>query len=99
MVRPRGTIVIKAWPLPVEASSVKHERLNLSAALSAEASILGSGPGTLSHLEEAVDLLAQRKIDVEPLMSRRYPLRQYEAAYTQAAMPDTACVLLDLSAS
>lgn len=97
MVRPRGAIVIKAWPLPVEASRVKHERLNLSAALSAEATIVGSGPGTLGNLEEAVELLTQRKVDVEPLMSRRFALRQYEHAYTQAAMPEAACMLLDLS--
>lgn len=99
MVRPRGTIVVKAWPLPVEASSVKHERLNLSVALSAEATIIGSGPGTLAHVEEALELLASRKLDVEPLITRRYALRQFDSAYTQAAMPESACILLDLQAA
>ncbi len=96
LVRPRGTIVIKSWPLPVSASAVKHERLNLSFALSGEATIIGSGPGTLAHMHEAIDALAQRSIDVEPLISRRFALSNFDAAYTQAAMPDAACMLLDL---
>lgn len=96
IVRPRGTIVIKSWPLPVAASAVKHDRLNLSVALSGEATIIGSGPGNITHLHEAVEALASRAIDVEPLITRRFALGQFDAAYTQAGMQDAACIVLDL---
>jgi len=83
-LRPRGTIVLKstyAGKLNLDASSLVVDEITL----------IGSRCGAFAP---ALELLAQAKVDVEPLIQTRYPLDQGLAAFELAQSRGTLKVLL-----
>ena len=84
LVRPRGTLVLK---------STFHGdvSLNLSMAVVDEVTIVGSRCGPFPA---ALRLLAQRLVDVEPLLHATFRLDEGVAAFEQAAAPGVLKVLL-----
>ena len=83
-VRPRGTVVLKstyAGAVKLEASPVVVNELTL----------VGSRCGPFAP---ALRLLAERRVDVEPLIQARYPLRDGLAAFEHAARPGVLKVVL-----
>ena len=85
LVRPRGTIVLK---------STYHGDLaiNMSMIVVDEIRLLGSRCGPFAP---ALRLLAQKRVDVTPLIAARYPLTDGVAAMEHAAQRGTLKVLLD----
>ena len=85
-LRARGTLVMKstyAGKLTLDASRVVVN----------EVTIVGSRCGPFAP---ALDLLAQRKVDVEPLIHARYRLTDGLAALDHAKKPGVLKVLLDI---
>lgn len=84
LVRPRGKLVLK---------STFHNDvlLNLSMVTVDEITLIGSRCGPFAP---ALRLLAQKLIDVEPLISAVYPLSNGVAAFDRAAEPGTLKVLV-----
>ena len=84
LVRPRGTLVLK---------STFHGdvELNLSLIVVDEVSLIGSRCGPFPA---ALRLLAQRLVDVEPLIHNTFPLDQGLAAFERAVAPGVLKVLL-----
>nr|WP_242041830.1 alcohol dehydrogenase catalytic domain-containing protein [Alkalinema sp. FACHB-956] len=86
-LRPRGTIVLKS-------TYAGQLSLDMSAIVVDELTIVGSRCGPFAP---ALDLLAQGKVDVTPLIQARYPLSQGLAAFDQAQQKGTLKVLLEMS--
>jgi threonine dehydrogenase-like Zn-dependent dehydrogenase len=87
IVRPRGTIVLKstyADPRPADLAPVVVD----------EVTILGSRCGPFG---EAIRALERKDIDVRPLVSRVFPLDQFEAALTAAQDPSNIKILLKIN--
>ena len=85
-VRPRGTVVLKstyAGALTLDASAVVVHELTL----------VGSRCGPFAP---ALRLLAERRVDVEPLIHARYPLAEALTALEHAERPGVLKVLLDV---
>jgi threonine dehydrogenase-like Zn-dependent dehydrogenase len=84
LVRPRGTLVLK---------STFHGdvSLNLSMVVVDEVTIVGSRCGPFPA---ALRLLAQRLVDVEPLINATFRLNEGLAAFDRAAAPGVLKVLL-----
>ena len=83
-LRPRGTLVMKstyAGDLTVNASSLVVDEITL----------VGSRCGPM---EKALRLLAERKIDVRPMIHGSYPLDDALAAFEHAQRPGTLKVLV-----
>jgi threonine dehydrogenase-like Zn-dependent dehydrogenase len=86
-LRPRGTLILKstyAGALTLDASSVVVNELTL----------VGSRCGPFAP---ALDLLAERRVSVEPLIHARYPLAQATTAFEHAQRPGVLKVLVDVS--
>jgi threonine dehydrogenase-like Zn-dependent dehydrogenase len=85
LVRPRGTIVLK---------STIHDEMALDATslVVDEVTLVGSRCG---RFEPAIALLAEGKIDVEPLISRRMRLDEGPAVLDAAAEPGVLKVLVE----
>ena len=84
-LRPRGTLVLKstyAGALTLDASALVVD----------EVTLVGSRCGPFAP---ALRLLAERRVEVEPLVDARYPLRQGLEAFAHAARPGVLKVLLD----
>jgi len=87
LVRPRGTIVLK--------STYHGEVLvNMTQLVIHEISVIGSRCGPFAP---ALRLLANRKIDVEPMIHARFPLNEGIQAMEQASQPGTLKVFLTMS--
>jgi len=84
LVRPRGTVVLKST---VAATA----GLNLAPLVVNEVTVIGSRCGPM---DEAVRLLAEADLDLEPLITAEFPLREAESALRRAAEPDALKVLL-----
>lgn len=86
LLRPRGTLVLK---------STYHglPQVNLTMVVVDEITIVGSRCGPFAA---ALRLLAQRRVDVRPLIHARYPLAQGEQAIEHAQRPGVLKVLLDI---
>lgn len=85
-LRPRGTLVMKSTyrgSLNVDASMIVVDEITL----------VGSRCGPF---DKALRLLAERRVDVEPLIHARYPLAQGEAAFERAAASGVLKVLIDM---
>ena len=85
-VRPRGTLVLKstyAGAVTLEASRIVVNELTL----------VGSRCGPFAP---ALRLLAERRVEVEPLIHARYPLREGLAAFEHAARPGVLKVVLEV---
>jgi threonine dehydrogenase-like Zn-dependent dehydrogenase len=84
-VRPRGSLVLK--------STYKGEiALNLSSVVVDEITLVGSRCGPFAP---ALELLAQGRIDVAPLVHARYPLRDALAAFEHAGRSGVLKVLVE----
>jgi len=86
-LRPRGTLVLKstyAGSLTVDMSRLVVDEITL----------VGSRCGPFGP---ALDLLAQRRVDVGSLIEARYPLRDGVLALEKAAQPGTLKVILEIS--
>ena len=84
MSRARGTVILK---------STIHGELSLDTApvIVNEISLVGSRCGRFAP---AIELLRQRKIDVNAMISRRFPLSEAPAAFAEAARPGVLKVIL-----
>lgn len=86
LVRPRGTLVLK--------STFHGEvELNLSMVVVDEVTVVGSRCGPFGA---ALRLLAQRLVDVEPLIHATFPLDEGLAAFEEAVAPGVLKVLLSM---
>jgi len=86
-VRPRGTLVLKstyAGAVTLDASRVVVNELAL----------VGSRCGPFAP---ALRLLAERRVEVEPLIHARYPLHEGLAAFEHAARPGVLKVMLEVA--
>jgi len=86
-LRPRGTLVMK---------STYADRLSLDAAALVvnEITLVGSRCGPFAP---ALRLLAEGRVDVEPLISARYPLAKAVEAFDHARRPGVLKVILDVA--
>jgi threonine dehydrogenase-like Zn-dependent dehydrogenase len=84
-VRPRGTIVLKS-------TYAGDTTLNLSSIVVDEITLVGSRCGPFAP---AIISLAQKHVDVRPLIQARYPLAEAVAAFEHAARPGVMKVLLE----
>ncbi|MBR8837654.1 MAG: alcohol dehydrogenase catalytic domain-containing protein [Stigonema ocellatum SAG 48.90 = DSM 106950] len=86
-LRPRGTLVLKstyAGKLSLDASSLVVDEITL----------IGSRCGPFPA---ALELLAQERVDVKPLIHAHYPLTQGLAAFERAQTKGVLKVLVDVS--
>lgn len=88
-VRPCGTIVLKT-------TVAKDHQLALSPVVIDEVTVVGSRCGPF---QPALEMLERNDVDVEPLVSARYPLSEAVSAFQHAQQPDTLKVLLEISAT
>lgn len=84
LVRPRGTILLKS-------TVADRGSLDLAPIVIDEIRIQGSRCGPFAP---ALRALAERRVDVEPLISATYPLDDGVAAFERAAQPGVLKVLL-----
>lgn len=88
LVRPRGTLVLKstfAGDLTVDMSRIVVDEIRL----------VGSRCGPF---HQALQLLADKAVQVTPLIEARYPLSQGLSALEHAARPGALKILLDIAA-
>ncbi len=85
LTRPRGTLVMK---------STVHDKVSIDTApvIVNEISLIGSRCGRFAP---ALDLLAQGKLILQPLIEDRFPLREAPGAFARAAEKGALKVLLD----
>jgi threonine dehydrogenase-like Zn-dependent dehydrogenase len=85
-VRPRGTIVLK---------STYHGRtaLDISRIVVDEITLIGSRCGPFAP---ALALLAEKRVDVSPLVHARFPLQDAVAGFAEAARPGVLKILVDV---
>lgn len=86
-VRPRGTLVLKT-------TTERASTLDLSRLVVDEISLVGSRCGPF---DRALAALAERRVDVEPLIAARYPLADGRQAFEHAARRGTLKVLVDVA--
>lgn len=84
MVRPRGTVTMKST-IYGEAS------IDTAAVIVNEITLVGSRCG---RFEPAIELLRDRRVDVESMLAAEYPLDQAPAAFAEAARSGVLKVLL-----
>ena len=86
-VRPRGTIVLKS-------TYRGRTSLDVSRIVVDEITLVGSRCGPFAP---ALALLAERRVDVAPLVHGRFPLGEAVAAFDEAARPGVLKVLVQMS--
>lgn len=86
-LRPRGTLVLKS----TYAGALT---LDVSAVVVNELTLVGSRCGPFAP---ALDLLAERRVSVEPLIHARYPLARATTAFEHAQRPGVLKVLVEMS--
>lgn len=92
LVRPRGSVIVKSWPMPARGMQNAGARVNLATALANELTVMGAGVG---NLHDAVAALEKGELDVRGLISRRFRLADWSAAFDFAREPSTIKVLLE----
>ncbi|MFX0115924.1 MAG: zinc-binding dehydrogenase [Candidatus Hodarchaeota archaeon] len=86
LVKSRGTIVMKSTPgMPAQ--------INLTEIVRREIAVLGSRCGPF---KDAIKLLEEGKIQVEPLISAYFPLEEFREAFKVARQRSTIKVLFDI---
>ncbi len=85
-LRPRGTLVLKS-------TYAGNLSLDASALVVDEITLIGSRCGPFA---KALDLLAQDKVDVQPLIQARYPLEKGLEAFERAQQRGVLKVLLEM---
>lgn len=87
LVQPCGTIVLKT-------TVAAAQNIHMAPVVIDEVRVIGSRCGPFA---EAIRLLSQSAVDVEPLIGARYELEEAEQAFAHATQPDVLKVLLDIS--
>jgi len=85
-VRPRGTIVLKS-------TYAGRTSLDIARIIVDEITLVGSRCGPFAP---ALRLLAERRVDVGPLVHARFPLADAVAAFEEAARPGVLKVLVEM---
>ena len=85
-VRPRGTVVLKS-------TYAGRTSLDISRIVVDEITLVGSRCGPFAP---AIRLLAERRVDVAPLVHARFPLGDAVAAFAEAARPGVLKVLVEM---
>ncbi|MEY2983752.1 MAG: hypothetical protein RLZZ568_369 [Cyanobacteriota bacterium] len=86
-LRPRGILVLKS-------TYANHLSLDISSLVVDEITLMGSRCGPFA---QALAVLANQQIEVEPLIQARYPLSDALKAFDQAQTKGTLKVLLEMS--
>ncbi len=86
LVRPKGVVVLKSTHHAETALALAQVVVN-------EVAIIGSRCGRLGI---AIELLANNKVNISPLLSARFPLEEGLRAFKKAAEPDSMKVLLQI---
>ncbi|MEZ6059132.1 MAG: alcohol dehydrogenase catalytic domain-containing protein [Planctomycetaceae bacterium] len=86
-VRPCGTVILKT-------TVAAQQELHLAPIVIDEVTVLGSRCGPFAP---ALEMLAEGRVQVEPLISAAYPLEDASAAFEHAQWPDTLKVLFDVA--
>ncbi|MFQ5410018.1 MAG: zinc-binding dehydrogenase, partial [Anaerolineales bacterium] len=86
-LRPRGTLVMKS-------TYADDLCFNASALVVDEITLVGSRCGPFPP---ALRLLEEKRVDVEPLIEARYPLRDAMSAFEHARRPGALKVLLQIA--
>ncbi len=89
LVRPCGTIVLKTTVAAAQS-------MQMAPIVIDEIRVIGSRCGPF---DEAIRMLAAGAVQVDPLISARFPLEAAETAFEHAVRPDVLKVLLEVSAS
>ena len=89
MIQPRGTLVLKS-------TFAAPSDVDLSPIVVMELTVVGSRCGPFQH---ALAALANRQVEVRPLISERYPLRDGALAMRRAGSTGILKVLLDVADS
>lgn len=89
LVRPMGTVVLKT-------TIAGEHSLSLAPVVIDEVTVIGSRCGPFAR---AIETLARKRIDVEPLIGDVFPLDRAEAAFQAAAIPGARKVLLRIGAT
>ncbi len=92
MVRPRGTVVLAADPLPIPSEST--DAVDWSPVVSNELAILGARCGSIG---EGLAMMGSGRIDLSGLITKRFKLDDAIAAIRTAAQPDQIGVIVDVS--
>lgn len=87
MIQPRGTLVLKS-------TFAAPSSVDLSPIVVKELTVVGSRCGPF---QRALAALADRQVEVRPLISERYPLQQGVLAMRRAGSPGILKVLLDVA--
>ncbi|MCH5373765.1 MAG: alcohol dehydrogenase catalytic domain-containing protein, partial [Planctomycetes bacterium] len=86
LVRPRGTVVMKT-------TIAAEHLLSLAPVVIDEISVVGSRCGPF---DEALDALANQRVDVSDLITHRFPLHQVRQAMDTACDPEAMKVVFDV---
>jgi len=89
LLRPRGTLVLKTTVADPQGP-------NLAPVVIDEITVVGSRCGPFSP---AITALASRTVEVESLISGRFPLAKAEQAFRQAQQKDQLKILFDVTSS
>jgi threonine dehydrogenase-like Zn-dependent dehydrogenase len=84
-VKPRGIIVMKS-------TIASLQKINLAPLVIGEITLIGSRCGPF---EAAIEALAQKRIDVKPLISGIYTIRDAEAAFEAAMKKENLKIIID----
>ncbi len=87
LVRPKGTVVLKSTYSGTTGP-------DLTLAVLKEVVVLGSRCGPV---DQAIDYLAEGRVNVDPLITNRFPLADGLAAFQEASKPENVKVLIDVS--
>jgi threonine dehydrogenase-like Zn-dependent dehydrogenase len=92
LVRPRGTIVVKGWPLPAHAFPGGVARVGLGPAIANEITIVGAGAGEVG---EGLRAIESGEVDVAGLTTRRFRLEDAHKAFECVTQGLAVKALLD----
>ena len=84
-VKPRGTIVLKS-------TIASSQKINLAPLVIDEITLIGSRCGPF---EPAIQALAQKRIDVKPLISGIYTTKNAQKAFEEARKKENLKIIID----
>ncbi len=91
MVRPRGTIVLSADPIPTP--SMHNDSIDWSPVVANELRVLGARCGSVG---EGLSMMSSGRIDLSGLITKRFKLADSIAAIRAAAEPDQLGVVIEI---
>ena len=87
LVKPRGTIILKT-------TTSSQSSFDLTPLVVNEVTIIGSRCGPFA---EAISILSEKKVDVTPLITKRYPVENALKAFAHAAEKESLKIILTFS--